>query len=519
MVKKYLPIVILLLLTIPSIWFLLLPGFFESDDGEWMVIRFSAFYQSLSDGQFPVRFLGRLNHGYGYPVANFLYPGFMYLAIPIKAMSFSFVDSIKIILIASMIFSGLFAFFWLRKIFDDISSFAGALFYAYAPYHLFDLYKRGSVGEVLSLAVTPFVLWQIERNSIFWSSIGIALLILSHNTIALMFVAFSILYMLFNIYVSSQKKMLSLNYLLMIVLGFGMSSFFWVPAISELKYTIFSQTSISDPYQYFSNSNLIGIPTLLILGIVVTLFITRRIQINKHRLTVLMFAVAVLSLFFAIELSAILWRIFPVSFIQFPFRFLSVTILSVAFLASCIVSVVHKNYKISIALALIIMFFVSAYPHVFSYKKTVKDDSFYFTNEATTTVKDEYMPKWVKNKPDGRYREKVEIVEGSGQIKNLSYNDSKKISFDIEAATASRIRINTIYYPGWKAYVDGNESKIDYSNDAGVVDVDVGKGSSRVEFVFTETPLRFFADVLSLSSLVILISFALKTTYIRRVSS
>src|SRR3989338_6633625 len=103
MAKKYLPIVILLLLMIPSIWFLLLPGFFESDDGEWMVISFSAFYQAFVDGQFPVRFLGRLNYGFGYPVANFLYPGFMYLAIPIKAVGFSFVDSIKIILIASMI--------------------------------------------------------------------------------------------------------------------------------------------------------------------------------------------------------------------------------------------------------------------------------------------------------------------------------------------------------------------------------------------------------------------------------
>ncbi|MBI5019227.1 hypothetical protein HZB58_03065 [Candidatus Gottesmanbacteria bacterium] len=53
---------------------LMRPGFFVSDDGEWMIIRLSAFYQSLADGQFPVRYLGRLNNSYGYPVANFLYP-------------------------------------------------------------------------------------------------------------------------------------------------------------------------------------------------------------------------------------------------------------------------------------------------------------------------------------------------------------------------------------------------------------------------------------------------------------
>src|SRR3990172_3479022 len=119
MVKKYLPIVILLLLTIPSIWFLLLPGFFESDDGEWMVIRFSAFYQALSDGQFPTRFLGRLNHGFGYPVANFLYPGFMYLAVPLKLLGFGFVSSIKLILVLSMLGGSFFTFKWLTKIFDE----------------------------------------------------------------------------------------------------------------------------------------------------------------------------------------------------------------------------------------------------------------------------------------------------------------------------------------------------------------------------------------------------------------
>src|SRR5262245_59157359 len=53
-------------------------GFIVTDDGDWMVIRLTAFYQSLADGQMPVRFLGRLYNGYGYPVANFLYPGYLY---------------------------------------------------------------------------------------------------------------------------------------------------------------------------------------------------------------------------------------------------------------------------------------------------------------------------------------------------------------------------------------------------------------------------------------------------------
>src|SRR3989344_4063575 len=201
MAKKYLPIVILLLLMIPSIWFLLLPGFFESDDGEWMVIRFSAFYQALADGQFPVRFLGRLNNGYGYPVADFLYPGFMYLGIPIHILGLNFTDTIK------------------------------ALFVVYAPYHIFDLYKRGSIGELLAITILPFILWQAERKSpacrqagFFWTTAGISFLILSHNTLAVLFLGVLILYFLLDILISKNKMAMIYKHGSELLLGIGFSS-------------------------------------------------------------------------------------------------------------------------------------------------------------------------------------------------------------------------------------------------------------------------------------------------------
>ena len=86
-------VILLVTLVFPLILPLLSKGFFVSDDGEWMVIRFSAFYEALRSGQFPVRFLMRLNQGYGYPVSDFLYPGFMYLGVPLHVIGFSFVDT------------------------------------------------------------------------------------------------------------------------------------------------------------------------------------------------------------------------------------------------------------------------------------------------------------------------------------------------------------------------------------------------------------------------------------------
>src|SRR3989338_2742945 len=167
------PAIAVVLLILPGILGLMNPGFFLTDDGNWMVIRFSAFYEALKNGQFPVRFLFRLNNGYGYPVADFLYPLFMYIGIPIHILGFNFVNTIKIILGLSLIFSSFFCFLWLKKKFDNFSSLVGSTLYLYFPYHLWDVYKRGSVGEVLALAIVPFIFWQIERNSFFWGAISI----------------------------------------------------------------------------------------------------------------------------------------------------------------------------------------------------------------------------------------------------------------------------------------------------------------------------------------------------------
>src|SRR5215469_8909848 len=176
--NEFLIILLLIVFTLPSVLPLLHHGFFQTDDGEWMIIRLSAFYQTLHDGQFPVRFLQRLNFGYGYPVAEFLYPGSFYFATLLHVIRFGFVNSIKIIYGVSLIGSAVFTYYWLSRLFSKAASFVGALFALYVPYHLYDVYTRGSV-EVFALLWVPFVLWQMERKSIFWVSIGIGLLLIS----------------------------------------------------------------------------------------------------------------------------------------------------------------------------------------------------------------------------------------------------------------------------------------------------------------------------------------------------
>lgn len=506
MKKNVLILLLLLLFCIPAIFPLFHPGFFQSDDGEWMIIRFSAFYQAFRDGQLPVRFLPRLNFEYGYPVANFLYPGFMYLGITIHILGFGFVDTIKIILGSSMVFSAVFCYLWLSRIFNRLPAFAGALFYLYTPYHLYDLYKRGSVGEVLALAVLPFIFWQIERKSLFWTGIGIAFLILSHNTLAFLFLPLLTLYMFLKAF-KKKNKMEYAKYTCILGIGFGLSAFFWIPAIYDLQYTKFSHIKVSDPKHYFVDEQLIGASTIVALSAtLITLFFywRRKKKIDKSIVFALLFLlVGWEGIFFSLSISSFFWQILPISFIQFPFRFLSLTIVAVSFLTAFVIDQFKQRSKVFLLTLFVVLLVISAVSHIYPKEYFDKGDSYYATNEDTTTVKNEYMPKWVQEEPGKR---PDYLVEPHESISNFSGN-SNNMSFKISSKTEIKVVVQKVYFPGWKATVDGKEVQIQYGNPKGLIQIPVSTGDHIVHVYFEEGGIRVWNDIISVVSFIGLIAY------------
>ncbi len=496
-----------LVFTMPALIGLFHPGFFPTDDGNWMVIRFSAFYEALRNGQFPVRFLPRLNNGYGYPVADFLYPLFMYLGIPIHILRINFIDTIKIILGLSIFLSSVFTFLWLRKLFDNISSFVGATLYVLFPYHLYDVYKRGSVGEAVSLTVLPFLFWQTERKSLVWTSIGIAFLILAHNTLAVMFMPLVFLYMILNVCIAEKRKELLLFYLKSLVLGFSMSSFFWVPALYDLQYTVFFKTTVSQWSNYFSPPGLVSLSFIFVFLAFFVLIVFGKINIKKYKLEALVFIIGILSVFLAFPQSYFVWRFLPVSFIQFPFRFLSLAIVSTSFLSAFAVSVLKGKIKLAFAIITLVLIFVSAWPYLFPKSYQMFPDTFYSTNQDSTTVRNEYMPKWVKQIPESMAREKVTVVSGRASVQNLLANGNKA-SFSLNAFSSSVVQFNTIYYPGWTVEVDKKTVPVSYNNNSGLIRFSVSPGQKNVDIYFAETPIRIIFDLISLLGLAVLLLLA-----------
>lgn len=475
---------------------LIKPGFIRTDDGNWMIIRLSAFYQSLAEGQFPVRFLGRLNYSYGYPVANFLYPGFLYVGSLIHLLGFSFVDTTKILIAGSAIASVFFVYLWLRKFFGVRGSTAGAISFILGPYMFFDLYQRGSVGELFAIPWAIMALYCIESGHTALFAIALALLIVSHNTIALIFLVFYVFYLL-----GTGRMRVFMPWLL---IGIGMATFFWFPALYEQRYVVFSHTFISMPGDYF-----LGIVSFGLTGFAYVAALWGVLQQKiKHRLQNNFLLTFVLCLILVFPISKFFWNIRIVgNLIQFPFRMLVLAGVAGSWLVGLSIDKAKKFTAIPVLIGIGI--FLQIWQGYMLIRYESHPEGYYLTNEATTTVADEYMPRWVSTKPVQRASSRVEFRKGSGSFEPKIIS-TQYIQGIITATSDSIVQINTLYYPGWGVTLDGVLSVPDYHNPFGVMQIAVSKGTHEMIASFRETVPRFIADLVSFVCVILFSIFAVK---------
>lgn len=464
------------------LWPLFKPGFFVTDDGDWMVIRLSAFYQSLREGQLPVRFLGRLNYSYGYPVANFLYPGFMYFGSVLHALGLPFVEVVKVIMGLGAVFAGIFTYGWLRHWFGKTASLIGSVSVLWSPYLLFDIYKRGSVGEVLAMSAGAACLYSIERAK-YLLPLFLAVLLVSHNSVALLFLLFISGY----VFVTRQVR----SVITPLILGIGMATWFWGPALAERVYVQFDGLKISDPTRYLlvgSQLPLLGLPVV----IAFIVLMSRRVRSVFAGYNI---AVVLVTALLNLPLFAWIWKFsWSSALIQFPYRLLAVSVFAGAWLLA---GFVQKNsQKLLLLTVFTVLFAVGPMIRLTDIKSVHHPEGYYSTNEATTTVADEYLPRWVKQKFSDRAPLKVEFFEGSGSIV-INYASTQRISGVIYANAPAVMQVNTIYYPGWGITVDGRPAAIDYHNPAGLMRFSVSQGSHDFYLEFRETFSRFVMDLIA----------------------
>lgn len=523
-----------------AIFALFHPGLPWTHDGQDQVARIANFYQNLTEGNFIPRWAANLNWGYGHPILEFLYPLPSYIASFFHLLGFSLIDSAKIVFGLGMIASGLFMYLWLKEFLGREAAFLGGILYMFAPYRFVDLYVRGDIGENLAFAFMPLTLNFIYRlyksgdlKFIPLGGLSLSFLILSHNAVALMFIPFIISYGFYLLCLTGSRKSLIINFLSLIILGFSLSAFFWLPGLLEGKYTLRNIVTaggylgrfvklkdlLYGPWSYGGSGQFtvqLGIfqwLAFLSSPFIVFYLIKRK---DKNYLFVLGLVIyTLIAVFLMLSQSNFIWaRLMLLQNFQFPWRFLTVTVFSTSVLGAFLTEVVSEKIGVRKAAVLLILailailFLSSAYLEPKGY--LYKSDSFFSGIYHGTTDTGESAPVWSVRFMEHYPEAPIQIISGTGKVRELVRKTTYRL-YSFSSVGSARVLVNILYFPGWNIYIDGKPAALQFQDPKyrGLMTFYVPSGNHKIEAVFSETKLRETADIISLMSLISIAGFIL----------
>ncbi|HUD20171.1 MAG TPA: hypothetical protein VMR81_07045 [Patescibacteria group bacterium] len=502
-------------------------SFIPTHDGEFHFIRFVEFNRMLREGYLFPRWAPTLNSGYGIPVFEFLYPFANYLAAFLHLFAIGFVDAFKIGSALGYLAAGLFCFLWLRKRFGLYPAVVGTIASSFVPYWFVELYVRGEIGEVWAIAWVFASLFVIEEDWPLPFTITISLLILSHNILAMLFFPFLIVYVLWR---------RNWKWLIAFIGGMGLAGWFWLPALAESKYMVGLNTvNFRDHFASvvqllipswgtdFSGTGVSANAMSLQIGIgpmfwIVIAFITAIFISIKKKLKLELFgilAVMALAIGMTLPVSTPVWNALPIlQYTQYPWRFLAYLIPMSAFVIACVSSVIKQRW---ITVIFVVLSIVSSFSYTRGAIYAPRNDQYYlsrqnFTN-GTSSMGNSLSTIWTSWK---QIRPSSMLTDTDGRSVPYETVNDKYLNklYNVTTSFPESLRINLLYFPGWEVKVDGKSVPIHYIS-AGTLDFYVDAGVHSIQADMTETPMRKFADGISVISLVSIVGWGI-LQYIRK---
>lgn len=530
--KYYL--LILLLSLLPFLAMMASPLFPHTQDGLVHLARIAAHFKALASGQFPPRWASDLNYGYGMPIFIFAYPLPYFLTSFLMAIGANLQLAFKLVLVLSFMLSGIFMFEFISALFkNQRTAFLVAMFYQFLPFRIVEANVRGDIGEVYTYAFLPLLLLGILQQNFLLTSLATALLILSHNSVSLLFLGVSLA---FAIFFAKNLKQLFLNGLGLIV-GLSLSAFYWLPALYEDKFTLgnlFMKTMFKEyftPLYKFFLPNFSNLPQLNMIDVSVQLglfsvvilllsfLILLETKNQKRKLLIFPWVIFLPALFFTQPISSFFWeRIGWLRQFQFPWRFLTVMIFAITLLSGVVFSsfkIFKNNLFCTIFLILVIFSTVKYWQTPFGYDRLNEQD--YWNYPLTTTHYGEFETIWIAHPANKYPQNKVEVIGGDGTIMNFVHQPLIH-TFKLKSKTPVNVLDQTLYFPGWRVFANGREIPIQFQDPSnrGLITFSLAKGEYKVEVKFGRTKDRTIAELISLTSLGGVVLFFFKNHLDRR---
>ena len=418
----HLPVVTLVLLSVWAGRNIFLMEFYETHDGNHHISRGFDAVLTFSEGHFPLRWAGSLNHWCGVPIFNFFYPLIYYLVIIVNTFTNNVIHSLKIIDFASLVVTSVFTYLWLKnETKNKIAAFSGSVLYLFAPYRFLLLFVRGS-PEYIAYAILPIVLYfyslafdqSNNRKFVlytFLATIFGGLLTISHNFTVMFLTPLLLFYLAIKVVKSSWVKIFRSNIEIVEVCKsklfaitfsyisiFGIGAFFIFPTFIEERLTQLSIPRFAYTYHFselwqiirsrwgygYSNegvemddmSFMLGYAQWLVIVFVGIWFIYKiykwhknskdKLSSNNLVWVISFYFLTLFAIFLMLSPSAFVWESFPIiQRIQFPWRLLGIAMFTTAFFyAHWLCKISNKFVMMLIAIVVSILAIVGNRNHL-----------------------------------------------------------------------------------------------------------------------------------------------------------
>ena len=552
-----------LFLAIPAVIALLKPGYYNMHD-DMQMIRQLEMEKCFQDGQIPCRWTPDLGYGYGYPLFNF-YPPLPYIVGQFfRFLGFSFMWSVKLTAIVHFFLTALFSYLLASSLFGPIPAVLASLFYTYAPYHALDIYVRGAMNEAWASTFFPAIFYfvkkliEVKKNKSFkyflFLSLSLVGLLLSHNPMLLIFSPFMATWSIFCLYQkygnfksiwSAKQKLLSL--LLSPLFALALASFYTLPVLFEsslvqidsmftsyynfaVHFTSLRQLFISNFWgdgpsvwgQADQMSFMVGYLHWFIplLTLIISIFLLKKFNQKKQQnflIFLFFFLSAFLTAFLTHERSIFLWKIFsPIQKIQFPWRFLNLSIFFFSLSISFFVKLFKKRsiqlYLSIVLISLLFLFNFNYFHPIHSGPLTdqQKFSGLAWRNQITSGIYD-YLPKTASTAAKSQAKAYIDSLQPQQDYKIYGQKKGTDwLFFNLELKQPAKLTVSRLYFPNFKAFDNGKSIPISWEKNLGRIVLNLDKGRHQIYIKLFNTPIRSLSNIISLIAWSYLLSKLLK---------
>ena len=490
------------------------------------------FNDAIREGQFPVRWIEGPRSGYSQPLFNFYQVGFYYLVEFVHLFVSRLSQSLTLTLALLWWTGAGFMFLWLKRL-GSLPAALGALMFALSSYLVQDVFVRAAYPEVAAICIAPAVLWTLDRLLTTGRTLLVPVLasLLCLMTIchlpATLIVSPLLLANVLYLFLTNQAKPASAAKLAAAgVLALGLSAFYVLPALVELKDINASVLTAYDQdyHQHFvaakeldgvrfgmlgQVSFQLGISQwiVVLLGPLAVAGAVVRKRFGTRECEILVWMGAVGGALFMMNSNSLpIWETLRfLSFIQFPWRFFLVLSIACGALGALLLASVHD---VRVHAAIVLAAIALHLPLYYHYQRPgrliprdeldIDDPNWRHTEQGRQSAfyQPGYDPIEVTERPASQI-ERWTIAEGQGDVHELAVRNNS-VTLDAQTDAGMRLSINSHYFSGWRIQTDGVSATFAVTPGYDFMVVDVPPGTHRIEARFGETPIRTFANMISL---------------------